>query len=144
MKYTTTLTVQFHEAQATGGGMARDIASELENLRLRVLEEYDEEHNGYVARCLDTGTVATGKTPEEAHSVIKELLESDILLAIQVGHLRGLFRAPASSDVFDRWYAVQSAGGQVETERLNIALPSSKRGVQSELSIVKATHRRTA
>jgi hypothetical protein len=124
--------------------MARDIASELENLPLRVLEEYDEEHHTYVARCLDTGAVAVGETPEEAHSIIKQVIASDILLAIQAGHLRGLFRVCAAPDVIDRWYAVKSDGGEVETEKLDIALPPPKRGVQSELSIVKATHRRTA
>jgi hypothetical protein len=114
---------------------------EPQTLDLKVLIEYDVVYQTYVARCLETGAVATGSTPEDASSQIKLTLELDIRLADEQGGLEALFFTRSAPDVWDRWYQAKSAA-KPEVVTLNIPdHPIAKRGVSS---VTIATARKTA
>jgi len=119
--------------------ISRDVSGEISSLRLHVLEEYSSQDGAYVAQCLETGAVATGETPEETHALIRLVLQSDILLAMESGSLENLFRVRADPAAWDRWYQA-NGGGTCEVEDLEIVPPAlEKRGVQSQLSIAKVS-----
>lgn len=115
--------------------MESDITSAVEHLDLKVLVERDDTYETYVARCLESGSVATGDTPEQATALIKETLELEILLAIKDGSLANLLRFPAPPDVHERWYMARTMSG-VEEVPLYIPADPPKRSVKPEISIV--------
>src|SRR5436190_23211656 len=86
-------------SNAIGRAMESTITSVVSSLDLKVLIEYDQDYDVYVARCLETGAVATGETPDEASQLMKQTLELDILLAIKANNLDNLFHATATPDV---------------------------------------------
>jgi hypothetical protein len=83
----------------------RNILNEIAKLALRILEEYDEDEQCYVALCIDNGAIATGRTPEEAHEMIKLVLRSDLRLALDAGSLTSFYRLRADREAIDRWSA---------------------------------------
>jgi hypothetical protein len=154
MEYTTTSNeVRIHVVQPVSRGkhMSRDIVAEISKLNLRVLEEFDPDHGAFVARCLETGAIASGETVAEAHALIREVLESDILLAVEANTLVGLFHVRAAPEVWDRWYTAVSTQ-TVQTEQLDIRLPVlatgqdalPRRAAQSALSIVQSKDQHVA
>lgn len=117
--------------------MDSDIESAVSSLDLKVLTEFDEDYGLYVARCLETGAVATGNTQDEATALIRQTLELDILLALRANNLEGLFQTNAPADVRARWYMAKASSG-LEIVKLNIPdIGTPKRGIQSELRIAK-------
>jgi len=78
--------------------------SKAENLfNLRVLLRYDDKYAVHVAHCIETGNVVTADSSEEAESMIKELLEDEILFALKHQNLKNLFSSPARLDVLVMW-----------------------------------------
>jgi hypothetical protein len=89
-------------------GYPKKGAKHMENLEvtlfpLRVLMEYDNTYKVYVARCLETGSVATADDFDTVQEMIKEILEDEIAFAIENDNLPNLYSAPAPLDVFKRW-----------------------------------------
>ena len=118
-----------------------DVKSLLANLDpLKLLVEYDEDYQAYLAHCLDTGATATGATVEEAQSLITRILEHDISIAVRTKNLKSLLHSRAPEDVQIRWLEAKTASpGSVR--RIELEIPTTdegvqpKRGVQSELRI---------
>jgi hypothetical protein len=72
--------------------------------RLRVLVEFDSAYQVFVARCLETGSVATADSAETATTMMDELLSDEISYAISRKNFSNLTASPASPDVWGRWY----------------------------------------
>ena len=70
---------------------------------LRVLVEFDETYSIWVARCLETGGVTTADEEPTVRDMMKELLEDEILHALQEEDFGDLFSCPADPDVWFRW-----------------------------------------
>lgn len=70
---------------------------------LRVLLRYDENYKVHVAHCIETGNVVTADSSDEAKTMIKELLEDEILFALKHRNIKNLFSSPASLDVLIQW-----------------------------------------
>ncbi len=124
--------------------MEPDLPSIIEQLDLRVFVDFDEDHTLYVARCLDTGAVATGATIEEAESSIMAILQNDFRIAIQEGSLKSLFHAPAPFEVTVSWYEMKTADPtsvrRVPVEvPIQVSLGPVKRSVQSEIRVIGRT-----
>jgi hypothetical protein len=105
--------------------------------RFRVLIEFDSAYNVFVARCLETGSVATADDPETVKTMIEELLSDEISYAISRGNFANLTSSPASPDVWARWY--ESTKKQQPDERtLSVqadALHLAEREVPTEISV---------
>jgi len=126
---------------AIGDHMNAQATLEPQTLDLKVLIEYDPIYSTYVATCLETGAVATGSTPEEVSTQIRNTLELDIRLADEQGGLEALFFTRAAPDVWDRWYQAKAVA---KPEVVTLSLSDSavpKRGVTS---VTIATARKTA
>jgi hypothetical protein len=118
-----------------------NVTLESQALDLKVLIEYDACYETYFARCLETGALATGVTPEDASRQIKSTLELDIRCADEQGGLASLFHVRAEPEVWDRWYQAKAAA-KPEVVTLNIPpLPTARRLVRS---VTIATARKTA
>jgi hypothetical protein len=125
------------------GTAAMDVRSLLANLDpLKLLVEYDDSSQTYVAHCLDTGAVATGNSLEEAQKLIQDVLENDILIAIRTNSLASLFNTSAPADVRTRWFEARADSPESVTT-IELKIPSDpdgvppKRGVQTELRVGK-------
>ena len=75
-------------------------------IKLRVLVEADSVYNVFVARCLETGSVATADDLATAAAVMHELLDDEISYAVHRKNFANLFSSPAPMDVWVRWYEV--------------------------------------
>jgi hypothetical protein len=90
--------------------------------RLRVLADLDSEHNVWVARCLETGSIVTANDPETVVSMIKEVLEDEITFAWENDNLANLYSTPAPRDILLRWRHALDAGASVEILELDLKL----------------------
>jgi len=90
--------------EGAGSVMGMDVPSIIGSLPFRVLVEFDDDYSEWVARCIDTDSVATGPTDADAEAGIKAILENEIRIAVQERSIRNLVRARASFDVIERWY----------------------------------------
>ena len=106
-------------------------------LTLRVLEEYDEEFRVHVARCLETGTVATADSFDEAHDLLMETLRLEIVQVSRSRRPIALFEKPASAQYELRWQAI-AANNPPTSEIVNVYdMPVGlRKGVKSEISIL--------
>ena len=107
-----------------------------EKLNLRVLEEYDSDFNTHVARCLETGTVATADSIEEAHDLLMETLRLEVVQVSRARNALALFEKPAGPIYELRWQAL--AALQAPTTQTITVFDSplgERKGVKSELSI---------
>ncbi len=82
------------------------ILSQLDNLRFRVLVEFDPKYRYYVARCLETNSTATADKLDDLKTVIKELLEEEITFAVVNNRVEALFSKQAPPETWMRWYKV--------------------------------------
>lgn len=123
--------------------MEPDLPSVIEQLDLRVFIDFDEDYNTYVARCLETGAVATGATIEEAESLITAILQNDLRIAMEQGSLRSLFsgeKPPFEATV--GWYNMKTAyPDSVRRISVDVSLGDvspipAKRSVQSEIRLI--------
>lgn len=77
----------------------------------RVLLRFDAKYDVHVAHCIETGSVVTADSSEQAEEMIKELLEDEILHALKNRNLKNLYSSPASLDVLVKWFnAAQKSG----------------------------------
>jgi hypothetical protein len=107
-----------------------------QRLILRVLEEYDSDFKVHVARCLETGTLATGDSMEEAHDLLMETLRLEIVQASRARCPLALFEKPAGPSYVLRWQALGSEREPVvETLTVYDMAVGERKGVRSELSI---------
>jgi predicted RNase H-like HicB family nuclease len=88
--------------------MPPNIETAIEGINFRVLIEPAGD-GIYIARCLQTGTVAVGVTVEEAEMLIKAILENDFRRAIELGSVAGLLSQPAEFDVRDALVQTKAA-----------------------------------
>lgn|GEM_PF-5903130 len=84
----------------------------------RVLLRHDEKYGVEVAHCIETGSVVTSDSPEEALEMMKELLEDELSFAIKNNNLKNLFSSPAPIDVRMQW--VEAALQNMKTEYLDV------------------------
>jgi hypothetical protein len=130
-RYASSAKISVVKAQAIGRNMESNIILEPQTLDLKVLIEHDAVYQTYVARCLETGAVATGETPDDASEQIKHTLELDVQLAEEQGGLEALFYTRAEPAVWDRWYQAKAIS-EPEIVTLNIMHPQiARRGVNS-------------
>jgi hypothetical protein len=76
----------------------------------RVLVELDSGYNVYIARCLETGSVATAADPDTVENMIEELLVDELTYALQYENLPNLYSAPAPFDTWKRFRDAQRGG----------------------------------
>jgi hypothetical protein len=76
---------------------------------LRVLLRYDTKYKVHVAHCVQTGSVVTSDSQEEALEMMKELLEDEIAFAIRHANLKNLFSSPAPLEVHLQWVRASMA-----------------------------------
>jgi hypothetical protein len=126
--------------------MSAETIPELEHLTLRVLEEYDEEAGAWVARCLETGAVASARDQSTLQALMRETIQLEILLAVKKDNFPNLFRSPASGKVWAKWLRVAGMPNALseDTLEINISLMTPRREVKSEIGIQKASFPRTA
>lgn len=107
-----------------------------QKLNLRVLEEYDSDFKVHVARCLETGTIATAELVEEAHNLLMEALRLEVVQASRARNPLALFEKPAGPIYELRWQALASEQNPEPQTFTVIDSPVGERkGVMSELSI---------
>ena len=130
----------FVRRKGSGDNMEPDLPTIIEQLDLRVFVRFDEDYGVYVARCIDTGAVATGHTIEETETLIQEILANDLRIAMEEGSLKSLFHAEAPWDSKVGWYETKAANPEnVKTVRLEVAPGPQKRSVQSEFKLIGKT-----
>lgn len=120
---------------------------ELEYLTLRVLEEYAEDEQAWVATCLDTGAVASAPDLAMLEKLIEETIQLEITMAVQRSDFANLFRKPAAGEVVARWLRAAGLSGGLTEVRLGITIDLAtppRREVKSEIGIKKASVPRTA
>lgn len=70
----------------------------------KVLIEPDTEHGGFVAYCLQTGSVATADDAKTVEGILDEVLQSEAVHALETNDFANLYSSPAPPDVWFRWY----------------------------------------
>jgi hypothetical protein len=78
--------------------------------RFRVLIEHNSSYNVFVARCLETGSVATADDSETVEDMIKELLVDEVTFAIEHNNLANLYSRPAPYEVWMKFRSAQREG----------------------------------
>ena len=105
-------------------------------VKLRVLAEYDEKYKTHVAYCLETGSVVTSDDPNALKDEMKELLEDELMYALETKNLTNLFSSPAP---FDKWIKWQEAAKKTDPEPIPLLIESSARkgqqGVRTEVEV---------
>ena len=76
--------------------------------RLRVLAEYDDLYQIYVAQCLETGSIVSADDPATLEDMMIELLGDEVSHAVEHKNFANLFSTPAPSDVWVRWLKTES------------------------------------
>jgi hypothetical protein len=84
----------------------------------RVLLRYDVRYKVHVAQCIQTGSIVTSDSPEEALEMMKELLEDEISYAIRNNNMKNLFSSPAPLEVHLQW--LQAAAENLKTVYLDV------------------------
>lgn len=79
------------------------------HLTLRFLEEYDADTKQYVARCLETGTVATGDTEDSAHALLIQTIQLEAAAVSRALRESALFEKPAGAVYELRWQKGEGA-----------------------------------
>jgi hypothetical protein len=106
-------------------------------LTLRVLEEHDDRFQTYVARCLETGTIVTGDSMEEAHDLLMETLQMEVIQAGRARRAYALFEKPAGPRYELRWQVLAAEQAPYEDTVTVFDAPlGARKGVRSEISIL--------
>ncbi len=106
-------------------------------LTLRVLEEFDPEFKTNIARCLETGTVATAESIDEAHDLLMETLRLEVVQVSRARRPLALFEKPAGPIYELRWQALAAEHAPTpETITVYDSPLGERKGVKSELSIL--------
>lgn len=88
---------------------------------LRVLLRHDEKYDVHVAHCIETGSVVTADSSQDARLMMKELLEDEIAFALKNKNLKNLFSSPATLEVVVQWLNA-ARGKQPDVEYLDVNL----------------------
>ncbi len=75
----------------------------------RVLVEFDGDYNVYVARCLETGSVATADDSGTVIDMIQELLMDEAAYALEHDSLVNLYSRPSPISVWNRFVSAAHA-----------------------------------
>lgn len=109
----------------------------------RVLVELESAYNVYIARCLETGSVATADNPDTAEDMIKELLIDELTFALQNDNLKNLYSDPAPTDVWLRFRNAQRSG--VPSKPMQRAISARNNAeVPTEINVTRAAATRAA
>jgi hypothetical protein len=101
----------------------------------RAVVAFDQGHQVFVARCLETGSVAAADSAEMAEDMIKELLIDQVAFAIGRDNLADLY---SSSSPLEYWLEYRRA---VASEPLRRAVSLNGGGGEVPVEI-KVAHRR--
>lgn len=80
-----------------------------------VLIWFEDAYKHWIARCLETGSVATADTEEVCRDMIRELLIDELQFNLDRNNLANLFSAPAPTGIWVRWHVAESERGVVRT-----------------------------
>ena len=103
--------------------------------RFRVLIDFDSSYNVFVARCLETGSVATASDADTAEDMIKELLIDEITFALEKNHLANLYSSPAPLDVWLKYRQALQHG--VPSKPMQRAIRAREGEVPAEIKIAR-------
>lgn len=78
--------------------------------KFRVLIEFETGYNVFVARCLETGSVATADDADTVKDMIEELLVDEVTFALEHSNLANLYSSPAPYDVWIKFRNAQRGG----------------------------------
>jgi hypothetical protein len=87
----------------------------------RVLLRHDAKYGVEVAHCIETGSVVTSTSREEALEMMKELLEDEVSFALRNKNLKNLFSTPASLELRIQW-AEAATKARPDTRYLDVDL----------------------
>ena len=87
----------------------------------RVLVRHDEKYDVEVAHCIDTGSVVTSDSRDEALDMMKELLEDELSFALRNRNMKNLFSSPAPVEIRIQWAEAAEKDG-TETRYLDVDL----------------------
>jgi hypothetical protein len=104
----------------------------------RVLIEFDSGYNTFVARCLETGSVATADDANIVEDMIKELLLDEVTFAIEKNNLANLYSSPAPLDVWMRFRRAQQRQQGVLPKPMHKAIRAQNEEVPAEIEIARA------
>jgi hypothetical protein len=109
----------------------------------RVLIERESAYNVFVARCLETGSVATADDADTAEDMIKELLMDEMVFALENDNLTNLYSSPAPLDVWMRFRTASQNG--VPSKPMQRAIKArNTEEVPTEINITRAAGARAA
>ena len=81
---------------------------------LKVFVEYDTQYEVYVAQCLQTGHLVTADDADTTKEMIEELLQEEIILAIERGDFSSLLSNPAPVELWLKWEMAHKTGQREE------------------------------
>lgn len=106
---------------------------------LFVLVEYDGDYNTYVARCLQTGSVATADDPDTVVDMIKELLADEVSYAVERDTLANLFSRPAPMAIWNRFSRAIQAQAMPPKPMQKAVTSGNSEEVSTEITIALST-----
>lgn len=102
----------------------------------RVLIEFDSRYNTWVARCLETGSVATATDPDTVEDMIKELLIDEVTFALENDNLSNLYSSPAPIDTWMKFRQAQQNG--IPSKPFHRAVRATNEEVPAEIKISRS------
>jgi|SRR5579871_312135 len=112
------------------------IQNEEPMFRFRVLIERDSRYNVYVARCLETGSVAASEDPEVVEDMIKELLIDEVTFALGRNNLSDLYSSPAPFAVWMKYRQAEQGG--IPSKPMSRAVRATNEEVPAEIKIARS------
>ncbi len=73
----------------------------------RILVWFEPTYQHWIARCLETGSVATAETQEVCRDMIRELLIDELQFNLDRNNLANLFGCPAGADIWARYHLAE-------------------------------------
>jgi len=112
--------------------------NEIPMFRFRVLIEHNSAYNRFVARCLETGSVATASDENMVEDMIKELLTDEVIYALDHNNLANLYSSPAPYDVWMRFRQAERLG--IPSKPMNRAIRArNSEEVPAEIKIARTS-----
>jgi len=102
----------------------------------RVLAEFDSEYNVYVARCLETGSVASADDMDTVLSMIEELLVDEVTFAIENDNLANLYSSPAPLRTWEKYRT--AIRGSVPAKPMQREIRARDKEMPAEIQIASA------
>jgi hypothetical protein len=102
----------------------------------RVLVEFDGDYNVFVARCLETGSIATADDEETVTEMIQELLIDEATYALDHDSLDNLYSKPSPIAVWNRFNQAAHALAPRPAQRA-MMLRAQGQEVSTEIAIAQ-------